>query len=266
MSRRPIDRSPVLKKLRDEGYDIEVVDGYLVLHDVPYVTAQIEIKRGVLLAPLDLVDDVALPPSDHQAKWSGEAPCNEDGTVMQGLGQNPSPMTISGHSVSLNFSCKPTPSGKYDDFHHKMTQYVDKISAPAYAIDRTITAKTYNPRTADPEDSVFLYEDTASSRAEIVAINDKLKQLLIGIVGLGARDRMCWILWRRHPSRKSTFLTVTLSINTTLSELQELRLAKNLRYGVRRYPSTQVCIAKLRRGIIPHPTSITSATAEQHKG
>jgi hypothetical protein len=28
MSRRPIDRSPELKKLRDKGFDIEVVDGF----------------------------------------------------------------------------------------------------------------------------------------------------------------------------------------------------------------------------------------------
>ena len=38
----------------------------------------------------------------------------------------------------------------------------------------------------DPEDSVFLYEDTASSHAlDIVAINAKLKPLRIVIVGLG---------------------------------------------------------------------------------
>ena len=32
---------------------------------------------------------------------------------------------------------------------------------------------------------MFLYEDTASSRADIVTINSKLKSLRIGIVGLG---------------------------------------------------------------------------------
>jgi len=37
MSRRPIDRSPPLKRLRNEGYDVDVITGYLIIRDVPYV-------------------------------------------------------------------------------------------------------------------------------------------------------------------------------------------------------------------------------------
>lgn len=185
MSRRPIDRSPELKKLRDEGFDIEVVDGYLLMHEVPYVNEKREMKRGVLIAALNLTNDVAQPPSDHQAKWVGDCPCNEDGSIMQGLGPSETPMLISDHAVKWNFSCKPKPADKYDGFHHKMSHYATKISGPAQAIDPTVTAQIFKPRRADPDDFVFLYEDTASSRADIVAINDKLKLLRIGIVGLG---------------------------------------------------------------------------------
>ena len=95
MARRPIDRSPALKELRDEGFDIEVVDGYLLMHDVPYVNDKREVKRGVLIAALNLTNDVAQPPSDHQAKWAGDCPCNEDGSIMQGLGPSSTPMMIS---------------------------------------------------------------------------------------------------------------------------------------------------------------------------
>jgi hypothetical protein len=37
MSRRPINRSLDLKRLRDEGYDIEYCSGFLIVHGVPYV-------------------------------------------------------------------------------------------------------------------------------------------------------------------------------------------------------------------------------------
>ncbi len=47
MSRRPIARSPALRRLRDEGFDIEVLAGYLVVHNVPYVNERGEVKRGV---------------------------------------------------------------------------------------------------------------------------------------------------------------------------------------------------------------------------
>lgn len=52
MSQRPIDRSPDLKRLRDEGYNILVRDAYLLMRDVPYVNAAREIKRGVIVAAL----------------------------------------------------------------------------------------------------------------------------------------------------------------------------------------------------------------------
>lgn len=185
MSPRPIDRSPELKMLRDEGYDIEVVDGYLLMHDVPFVNERSELGRGVLIAALNLNNDVALPPEDHQAKWVGDCPCNEDGSIMQGLGASAAPMSIAGLAVQWNFSCKPVLTGAYTGFHHKMAHYADKISGPAIAMDAKLTAKTFRVRESNRDESVFLYEDTASSRADIVAINDKLKPLRVGLVGLG---------------------------------------------------------------------------------
>jgi hypothetical protein len=38
------------------------------------------------MAALNLTNDIAQPPSDHQAKWAADCPCNEDGSIMQGLG------------------------------------------------------------------------------------------------------------------------------------------------------------------------------------
>ena len=39
MSQRPISRSRDLKRLRDEGYDLEIRSGYLLAKDVPYVNS-----------------------------------------------------------------------------------------------------------------------------------------------------------------------------------------------------------------------------------
>jgi len=120
------------------------------MHDVPYVNEKREVKRGILMAALDLTNDVAQPPKDHQAKWAGDCPCNEDGSIMQGLGPSQAPTVISGHQVTWNFSCKPKPADKYDDFHQKMSHYAIKISGPARAIDPTVTAQTFKPRQPDP--------------------------------------------------------------------------------------------------------------------
>ena len=54
---RPINRSADLNKLRDEGYDLEVRSGCLLVKDIPYVNSSKEIKLGVLVIKLVLADD-----------------------------------------------------------------------------------------------------------------------------------------------------------------------------------------------------------------
>ena len=84
------------------------------------------------------------------------------------------------------FSQKPkTLSAAYANYHEKMTTYVRMLEGEAHAIDPNVTAKTFLPVQPTEEEFVFRYLDTASSRAGITSINDKLKQDRIAIVGLG---------------------------------------------------------------------------------
>jgi hypothetical protein len=266
MSRRPIDRSPELKKLRDEGFDIEVADGYLLMHDVPYVNEKREVKRGILMAALNLTNDIAQPPSDHQAKWAGDCPCNEDGSIMQGLGPTPSPMVIATHQVKWNFSCKPKPADKYDDFHHKMSQYATKISGPAVAIEPTMTARTFKPRQSDPDDSVFLYEDTASSRAEIVTMNDKLKPLCIGIIGLGGTGSYVLDFVAKTPVKE-----IHLFDGDTFDQHNAFRApgaasGEELEQRLKKVVFHARTYGKLRRGILVHPNQMGPDTLQELEG
>ncbi|MFR7634026.1 MAG: DUF6791 domain-containing protein, partial [Streptococcus salivarius] len=43
MSQQLINHSPDLKRLRDEGYEIEVHGGHLLVHHIPYVRSNKEI-------------------------------------------------------------------------------------------------------------------------------------------------------------------------------------------------------------------------------
>ena len=45
MSRTLIDRSPDLKQLEEEGYEVEVRSGHLLLKDIPYVAGDGSIKQ-----------------------------------------------------------------------------------------------------------------------------------------------------------------------------------------------------------------------------
>src|SRR5262252_6404711 len=83
MSQRPINRSADLTRLRNEGYDLEVRSGCLLVKDVPYVNSAKQVKRGILVIKLVLANDQTGRPDTHVAYFAGEHPCNENGAEIE---------------------------------------------------------------------------------------------------------------------------------------------------------------------------------------
>jgi len=187
MSQLLINRSPDLKQLRDEGYDIEVRSGHLLVKSVPYVNSKGQIRCGTLVSPLgDVSGDVTRQPDDHPAFFAGDHPCYADGSVMEPIRHSSETKTLAKGVVANHmFSARPKPDGKYRDYHHKMSTYVGLISGPARSIDSTATAQTCVVAEVTEEISPFNYLDSASTRAGISAVAAKLEGRKIAIVGVG---------------------------------------------------------------------------------
>lgn len=184
MSQQLINRSSDLKKLRDEGYEIEVKGGHLVVHHIPYVNATREVKLGKLISTLTLNNNVTMKPDNHVIHFMGEHPCNKDGTIITGIQHgSPNQQLVDGIVLNHSFSNKP-PQG-YADYYQKVTRYVEIITASARAIEPSSTARTFKVAQDNDEKSVFNYIDTNSSRANINQINAKFVGQRIGIIGLG---------------------------------------------------------------------------------
>jgi molybdopterin/thiamine biosynthesis adenylyltransferase len=83
------------------------------------------------------------------------------------------------------FSNKPQGTKRYPDYYSKMKNYISIISNEAQAIKPDISPCTYRVVVPNDEVSVFNYWDTASSRANIVAVSEKLSTGKIAIIGLG---------------------------------------------------------------------------------
>src|SRR5687768_4560251 len=79
MSRLRISHSPDLKRLRDEGYDVSVRHGLLLVGSVPYVAENRDVKRGLLVSELNASGEVTAKPGDHTVYFAGEYPCDERG-------------------------------------------------------------------------------------------------------------------------------------------------------------------------------------------
>ena len=179
-----IDRSADLARLIDDGYEVDVRSGYLILRQVPYVTENAAVKRGLLVSGLTLAGDVTTRPSDHVVMFAGSMPCDQNGRPLNQIHHSSGSQELAeGLTVDHSFSSKP-PEG-YTDFYHKMTTYEAIISGPAQSIDPTATARTFALNEAPDDDSVFKYVDTASSRSGIGAVTKRLNLGSVAIVGLG---------------------------------------------------------------------------------
>jgi len=186
MLHKQISLSSDLKKLQDEGYEIQVRDGYLLVHHVPYVNSKREITYGTLVSKLELASDKTVNPvGDHVMRFIGEPPCNHDGSIITAiLNESHDETLIDGVVVNHTFSSKLS-SGNYPDYYQKVVSYERILSSQAQHIDIAVTAKTFKIIETDDSDSVHHYIDTNSSRADIASISAKLKGLKVAIIGLG---------------------------------------------------------------------------------
>ena len=185
MSHELISHNPDLQQLVDEGYEIEIRAGHLILHRIPYVTNEREVRFGDLVTPITINGQDIGPPQDHTAYFRGKYPCDEMGKPIEAIRNNSSRVELAeGLWVDHYFSAKPY-DRDYSNFHDKMTHYAQVISRYAKRIDPGATAQSGRlTLTEDPNDP-FIYMETASSRAGITKMNEMLSKDKVGIVGLG---------------------------------------------------------------------------------
>ena len=246
-----ISRSPDLLKLRNEGYEVEVRSGHLLVHGVPYLGAAGTIAYGTLVSDLTLAGDATSRPGNHVAWFIGEHPHDRAGREITAIRHGTAAFQLATDILAQHaFSNKP--SGGYPDYHAKMTRYIDVISAPAQSLQPGATARTYKPMLADEAESVFRYIDSAASRAGITAVTAKLSLLRIAIIGLGGTGSYLLDLLAKTPVLElhlydgDLFLQHNAFRTPSAASLEELHIrSTKVRYLAALY-------GKMRRGIVPH--------------
>ncbi len=268
MSQRPINRSADLKMLRDEGHDLEVRSGCLLVKGVPYVNSSKEVKRGILVIKLVLAGDQTGRPDTHVAYFAGDHPCNEDGSEIEKIKHGSQAHSLAeGVAVNHSFSAKPKPGDSYPDYYAQVTTYVAILSGPAQRIDSSLTAKTFPVVAPDAEDDEpFNYCDTATSRAEIIAVTEKLKLQAIAILGLGGTGSYVLDLAAKTPVRRihlydgDWFYQHNAFRSPGAPSLDELTVKQpKVTYFKNLY-------SKMHRGIVEHPVYIDAGNVEALRG
>mgnify|MGYP000929001818 CR=1 FL=1 len=185
MSRTLFSRNPDLAKLREEGYFVQVVGGFLVMREVPYVDADRKVRKGTLISSLALAGDATRSPDTHVIHFDGAYPCNAQGQAIVAISNQTNHFDL-GHGLTAEHAFSSKPDGGYRDYHHKMTTYASIIAGPAAVIDPKATPRPFRALEDEEDgDSVFNYIETASDRVGIGALTARLAGQRIAIIGLG---------------------------------------------------------------------------------
>jgi hypothetical protein len=156
-----------------------------------------------------------------------------------------------------------TNDGKYGDLHEKVSKYIAAISGHAAALDATATARGYKPVVPDKDDGPFKYLDTASSRAGIDALNDKLNNERVAIIGLGGTGEYILDFVAKthvreiHPFDGDTYLTHNAFRGPGAPTLDDLNAAPL------KVDHFTAIYRNMRTGIVPHPYGITAGNVQE---
>ena len=255
MSQKLTDHSVDLKRLQDDGYQVEILDDHLLIHHVPYVNDKKEVKYGILVSSSDLAENSTVKPSTHVAFWVGDYPCTSNGSQLIHLVINQDKQQIGQSIISTHtFSQKPTEG--YTDYYQKMTQYIKILEGEAHTIKPDATSKTFLPVKLTEEESVFCYSDTFSSRAGITFINNKLKKDKIAIIGLGGTGSYVLDLVAKTPIEEIHLFDADVFLQHNAFRSPGAPSFEDLGKKPTKVEWFAETYSKMRRKIIPHPQFI----------
>lgn len=264
MSPRP--QSPDLDRLRNEGFFVQVKGGLLLIHDVPYVDGQRQVRRGTLISTLHMAGDRVLQPDTHVAYFDGEYPCTADGLPISAI-RHQSAFVDHGHGVSSRHSFSSKPEGGYPNYYDKMVTYVAIVAGPARVVNpHAASSRTYAAPEDDDEDTPFNYFDTASTRAGIGALTQRLEGERIGILGLGGTGGYVLDLVAKTPAKEIRLLDGDYFVNHNAFRAPGAPSLEDLREAPKKVEHWKSIYSRMHRHITAFPEHIGAANLHLLEG
>src|SRR5438309_7861038 len=112
-----IKDSSDLLQLKQEGYELEIKEGFLLVHSVPLVNGKCQVTKGTLVCVLDLAGNKTVQPQTHVMHSIGDAPCDINGISLTNIYSGANVLDLGGGMViEHTYSTKP-PCGYYNDYY-----------------------------------------------------------------------------------------------------------------------------------------------------
>lgn len=254
MSQKLINLSQDLKRLREEGYSIEVRGGLLVMRDVPYVNSKCEVQIGTLISSLNVAGEVTQTPETHVVHFDGEFPCGSDGQPLQKIAHQTLHFDF-GNGVTAKHSFSSKPVGGYTDYYHKMTTYAAILAGPAEVLKRGVSPRMYRVP-EDEENSVFNYTETASDRAGIGALMARLSQERVAVIGLGGTGSYVLDLIAKTPVLEIRTIDGDIFLQHNAFRAPGAPAIEELREAPKKVDYFKRIYSKMHKGIVPHAVAL----------
>ncbi|MFK7777057.1 MAG: ThiF family adenylyltransferase [Gimesia sp.] len=188
MFQKLVSHNDDIRRLVEKGYAVAFDSNCLVIRDIPYLDSNRQVQIGAIVAKLTFIDQIRVEQVDHQIFFAGSVPHGIDGAPIPNLGGGTTTIPLSEACcdvvVERSFSNKPRATGKFQDFYEKIESYVSIISGPAVEL-HDCNPYTYRVVESMVSDSVFKFQDTLTSRAEITDLSVQFQNDVIAIIGLG---------------------------------------------------------------------------------
>ncbi|MEN8358707.1 ThiF family adenylyltransferase [Acinetobacter towneri] len=244
--------NPSIKRLIEDGFEIDIKRQHLLVHSIPYLNQSREIKLATLVC--QFVDDgeTDTRPQDHTMYFKGEFPHDAVGNGMSQVVHSEN-KSILFDDFNADYYLSNKPNGQdFTNFYDKVVHYYTLFVSQARVVDPNADGRTGVVHAQRDERSVFHYPDTASSRVGITAITQKLEKSRIGIVGVGGTGSFILDLLVKTPVQEihlfdaDTFETHNAFRAPGAASLEQLRtLPKKVEYFREIYSA-------MREGIFAH--------------
>ncbi|MFL6090441.1 MAG: ThiF family adenylyltransferase [Aeromicrobium sp.] len=262
MSTTLVGLSPDLLQLLEDGYDIEVRDGNLLVHHVPFVNSEGDVVHGIVVSELSTDGERTIQPGRHEVWIVGDVPHDHLGNKISIIADE-EPFDYGGGLVACcRLSGKP--GGQMPrDYHHKITNYVSVLGRFARAVDASATHLDFPLRETSAEESVFRYHDAATSRSGLSAVTEKLKGGRLAIVGLGGTGSYILDLVAKTPVSEIHLFDDDVLFAHNAFRAPGAASLEELRESPLKVDYLATTYDAMHRAVTPHPVRLNEATLHE---
>jgi hypothetical protein len=266
MSPKPIVPNPSVARLIEEGFEIEIKHQHLLVHSIPYLNQTGELTLGILACPYTEMGEQDTKPNDHTFWLRGEHPHMASGQPMHHVVNHSNQQTLFDQFVGHHYLSNKADDQPPGNFYDKVTHYHTLFVSQARVKFPNADGRTNVVHAQRDENSVFKYPDTASSRAGITAITQRLEVAKVAIVGVGGTGGYILDLIAKTPVREihlfdqDDFEAHNAFRAPGAASFDELRAKmKKVEYFKEAYDP-------MRRGIVPHPYHLDESNLHELDG